>query len=92
MWTLFISQAEERFRGEYSSHLTKVGQCKLDPGLKAPGFKVLIVTNDNSAFNLNPFCCLFYLSSRHYTEALQWGEDNQRALQQTVRRCRLTSG
>ena len=36
-----------------------------DPGLKAPGFQVLITEKDSSAFNLN----LVYLSLRHYTKA-----------------------
>ena len=33
---------------------SEVGRCKLDPGLKAPGFQNLIVKKDNSAFNLKP--------------------------------------
>ena len=64
---------------------SKVGRCKLDPGLKAPWFQSLIVKSDNSAFNLKPG----FLSSHHYSKA-----DAERAKiheDYKVRWCKLRS-
>ena len=42
----------------------EVRRCKLDPGLKAPGFKISNLMKIKLAFNLN----LVFLSLRHYIE------------------------
>ena len=41
--------------GRVAFAFDKVRRCKLDPGLKAPGFNFLIVKKDNSAFQLEPY-------------------------------------